>query len=214
MIFVAFTRWSGTVENQRCLRTRCFFPPRRTMFTTCARINYLRCRQMATFVSRWPNGERMCESCARSLRAVDPSTRNLSRTQADLWLRFPWTFVIHSVSKSSWQLLSTTRHWTILTFIPPVSCKHIFRTPPSAPPHFRLFEFFPQLRPTILLSYFARRRRRRRRKDERIDYSRKFFVYNFRIEVTVDKYNSVRECRVSRDESGYRFTEFRVASIN
>lgn len=72
----------------------------------------------------------MCESCARSSRAVDPSTRNLSRTQADLWLRFPWTFVIHSVSKSSWQLLSATRHWTILTFIPPVSCDISFEFPP------------------------------------------------------------------------------------
>lgn len=118
-----------------------FFP----RFITCSeyhRINYLRCRQMATFVSRIAaDGERMCESCARSLRAVDPSTRNLSRTQADLWLRFPWTFVIHSVSKSSWQLLSATRHWTILTFIPPVSCVYLSNTAfrPSALPPLRIF---------------------------------------------------------------------------
>lgn len=93
-------------------------------------------RSISSSSDRWrlrfmvADGERMCESRARSWRAVDPRTRNLSRTQTDLWLRFPWTFVIRTVTKSLWQVLLTTQHWTVLAFIPPVSVVFLFQIPP------------------------------------------------------------------------------------
>lgn len=109
-------------------------------------VRFLRLPSDGDFRFRVRDGERMCESRARFWRAVDPGTRNLPRSQDDLWLRFPWTFVIRSVSKSSWQLLSATLRQVVLSFIVPVSAIGEFQISPSCIRYFRPFKFFAQFR--------------------------------------------------------------------
>ena len=118
----------------RMKKARSFLRGSRLFLLGQSSLNSFSCRQMATFVSRWP----MENGCARVVRAPGvQSIRELEtcrERKPDLWLRFPWTFVIlGTVAKSSWQVLLTTQHWTVLAFIPPVSVVFLlFQTPPSA----------------------------------------------------------------------------------
>lgn len=96
-------------------------------------------------------------------------------------------------------------------FHPTCKLRYIFRI--SAPPHFRLFEFFPQRdsfdhSPSrfllLLLSHFGNEQRR---------IYWKFYCHRLEFYQSDSWQYSFASDAAFRDD-GYRFTEFRVASIN
>lgn len=155
-----------------------------------------------------PDGERICESCARSWRAVDPSTRNLSRTSRPLTplsMNFRDSFSVE-------ELVTGPVNNAVLDrshFHPTCKWYSSCFVSLSGPRHFRFFELHAQPSWTCYRNIYSIPCMKINNKTGVF-----FQVYCYIVVKVVVNMLSVRIAPFRGPEWMYRFTEFRTTGIN